>query len=297
MNRLNRQRVRFGCAETGRRNTCLTAYCYALIPAAKRAVLQHVYLASILLADGLTDRTKQQLEVTLRERVGEARGSEGQIDWDDAERRWQNTFGSRGLKRVRRSGIAGSAETRDDESEFPEADRWLRFFAGDRRAAEDLCRDYQRLLFGLARGWGATETDAQDLLQEVLLRAFRDKPPLYNGTLRSWLLKVAKHLWLDEVGSRWRSARDGSSVPEPPTGESPLEDLLEREALDQVRSAMVDGRLTEREIEVINGYLIGHSTSQIAARLVIANSTVRGDKMRAISKLRTALMSYRKERS
>src|SRR4029079_1906038 len=111
--------------------------------------------------------------------------------------------------------------------------------AGDQEAFRSLTDPYRReLLVHCYRMLGSIE-DAEDMVQETLLRAWRRLKTFEGrGTLRSWLYKIASNLSLDALDRqrrRWMapatmSAADPLPPLAAPTGEylwlEPLPDTL-----------------------------------------------------------------------
>ena len=113
------------------------------------------------------------------------------------------------------SGILSVNE--GDERAAREADLLRSGQAGDRTALEELLGAYERPLLAFCRGILGHREDAEDAVQEALLRALRALPRLRAGQVafRSWLFKIALHVCLDRK-SRRRPAElldDERSVP------------------------------------------------------------------------------------
>lgn len=90
-------------------------------------------------------------------------------------------------------------------SENPTDDRDLaaRCAAGDREAFEGLYRQHSGRLYNLAYRMGGGADNADDLLQEIFLHAYR-KLGSYKGesSLGTWLYRLAVNLCLDHLRSR-----------------------------------------------------------------------------------------------
>ncbi|MCA2218714.1 sigma-70 family RNA polymerase sigma factor [Jidongwangia harbinensis] len=75
---------------------------------------------------------------------------------------------------------------------------------GDRRAAEDLVARHLPLLYNLVGRALDGHTDVDDVVQETILRAFRDLSSLRSpARFRSWLVSIAMH----QISSRMRAWR------------------------------------------------------------------------------------------
>src|SRR5207237_10492511 len=80
--------------------------------------------------------------------------------------------------------------------------------AGDRAAFEDLVRRVSRLVFARLYLETGNTHQAEDLLQETLLRAFRSLHELADPRgFRTWLLKIAQNTAIDAARNRLRQKR------------------------------------------------------------------------------------------
>src|SRR5438128_4150248 len=81
---------------------------------------------------------------------------------------------------------------------------------GDRAAFEELVRRTSRLVFARLYLETGDTHQAEDLLQETLLRAFRSLRELAEPSgFRSWLLRIAQNAAIDAARSRQRAKRAG----------------------------------------------------------------------------------------
>ena len=128
---------------------------------------------------------------------------------------------------------------------------------------------------------------AQDVVQETLLRAWRD-PQILDpelGSQRSWLYTVARNIVIDE----WRTTRPRHEIvtdrlPEQPIGEA-SEPVVNRHL---VTAAL--GRLTQEHRDVLREcYFRGSSAAQAAQALGIAPGTVKSRTYYALRALRLAI--------
>lgn len=80
---------------------------------------------------------------------------------------------------------------------------------GDRSGAEvptweDVARRYGRFLYSLAYRLTGNDEDAQDLVQEVLLRVRRGLATYRPGSMEGWLSRITTNAFLDQVRHRRR---------------------------------------------------------------------------------------------
>jgi len=164
----------------------------------------------------------------------------------------------------------------------PDAELIVRSSAGDRQAFEVLVSRHEQAVYRLARAITRTNEDAEDVLQETFLSAFRAAEG-YRGTasVRTWLLTIARHA----------AIRYGVRAARLPTADVSTEDLgleagwgsdpetivirAQREQLlkDALESLPFQDReiLVLRELEGISGdevaQLLGVSRTAMKSRL------------------------------
>jgi DNA-directed RNA polymerase specialized sigma24 family protein len=73
-----------------------------------------------------------------------------------------------------------------------------------RPAWEEIARDHGRFLYNVAYRLTGDHDDAQDLVQEVLLRVRRGLATYQPGSLEGWLSRIATNAFLDDVRRRRR---------------------------------------------------------------------------------------------
>ncbi|MFE1788618.1 RNA polymerase sigma factor, partial [Streptomyces sp. NPDC059525] len=76
--------------------------------------------------------------------------------------------------------------------------------AGDERAREELVAAYLPLVYNIVRRALSSGADADDVVQETLLRAVRDLPALRAPeSFRSWLVAIT----LRQINTHWQRRR------------------------------------------------------------------------------------------
>ncbi len=73
---------------------------------------------------------------------------------------------------------------------------------------EEVARQHGRFLYTLAYRLTGNDDDAQDLVQEVLLRVRRGLETYRPGSLEGWLSRITTNTFLDDVRRRGRRPVD-----------------------------------------------------------------------------------------
>jgi RNA polymerase sigma-70 factor (ECF subfamily) len=169
-----------------------------------------------------------------------------------------------------------------------------RVLAGDASLFEILMRRYNQRLFRVARAILSDDTEAEDVMQEAYVRAFRELAS-FRGEARfsTWLTRIACHEALARARKRQRlvpiGEGGGGEPPEPPSETAgPERDLENRElhaVLQDAVEILPDPLRTVfclREVE-------GLSTEQTADALGLSGENVRVRLHRAKRSLRQTL--------
>ena len=155
----------------------------------------------------------------------------------------------------------------------------------DEQLLRALYEQHGAALYGYAlRLTGGDRAWAQDVVQEVLLRAWRHPRVFEAGPIRGWLHTVARNLVIDQ----WRARQVRPEVlTEPPdrgvadgTDEA-VQSWLVADALRRLSSA-------HREV-LVECYYLGRSTVEAAERLGVPAGTVKSRLHYALKALRLAL--------
>jgi RNA polymerase sigma-70 factor (ECF subfamily) len=152
--------------------------------------------------------------------------------------------------------------------------------------------------YNLARWLTHNDHDAEDMVQEAFLRAFKSFGSFYGGNARAWLLTIVRntcYTWLGKNRAHEFAASGGeeiheveSQVPNPQTLLLRLEDnRLLREALEELPMEF-------REVLILRE-LEGFSYKEIADVAGIPPGTVMSRLARARGRLKQSLASRMKE--
>src|SRR5262249_58383352 len=76
---------------------------------------------------------------------------------------------------------------------------------------EEVARDYGRFLYTEAYRLAGNDDDAQDLVQEALIRVRRGRERYGPGSLEGWLARIVTNVFLDEM--RRRKLRPADAPP------------------------------------------------------------------------------------
>jgi RNA polymerase sigma-70 factor, ECF subfamily len=148
--------------------------------------------------------------------------------------------------------------------------------------------------YNLARWLTRSEQDAEDVVQEVFLRAFRFFDGFCGGNTRTWLLRIVRntsYTWLERNRSQQPTAAFEQSVFSSNTSANPKEELLRSEDGKQVRFALeaLPPRLREililREVEGMSYEEISEVTSIPPESVMSRLSRARGELQASLANL------------
>lgn len=121
-----------------------------------------------------------------------------------------------------------------------------RVLSGDISLFEILMRRYNQRLYRVARGILADDTEAEDVMQEAYLRAFRELAGFRGeASFATWLTRIAVHEALSRARKRRRlvpidATFDGGEPPDPPTPSHGPEREAENRELQAVLQEAVE---------------------------------------------------------
>jgi RNA polymerase sigma-70 factor (ECF subfamily) len=154
---------------------------------------------------------------------------------------------------------------------------------------EEVARDHGRFLYNVAYRLAGNDADAQDLVQEALVRVRRGLESYTPGSLEGWLARIVTNAFLDEVRRRKRRATVAlPDAPDTVLPASPAADEGAGDLSDEVQRAL--GSLPDEfRVAVVLCDVVGCSYDEIAAQLRVPVGTVRSRIHRGRRMLREAL--------
>lgn len=184
-----------------------------------------------------------------------------------------------------------------------DAELVARLQAGDQAAYAQLVQEHAGNIYRLALRMMGNEADAEDVLQETFLSAFKSIDRFEErSSLNTWLYRIASNAALMRLR---RNEPEQVSVDEPIELDDgdvvprqffdfcclPEEDLLRDEARAEMRRAIEELPPTLRSVFVLRD-VQGLSTEETASTLDLSISAVKSRLMRARLKLREQLSQY-----
>lgn len=177
----------------------------------------------------------------------------------------------------------------------------------DLTAFDEMVARYQHKIYGYVRRLVGNDTDAEDITQEVFLKALTSLHAFRaESSLQTWLFRIATNLCRDLLRRRqrergwfslWRRAEDeaeggADSLLEIPDHEGNPERQLLREELNYLLQCAIERLPTAmREVLILHD-LEALSYEEIAQALGIPLGTVKSRLFHARARLREALASY-----
>ena len=182
---------------------------------------------------------------------------------------------------------------RQGERDDPEFLRRLR--AGEVRAFEEMVTAYQHRVFGVAVRMLGNAAEAEEMAQEVFLRAHRALGDFRGeAKLSTWLYTIASRLCLTRLGSTERSLiRQGEeSLLRLPQATGGPDAALEQSELETALHRAIAELPDDRRMVVVLRDLEGLSYEEIAAALDLELGTVRSRLHRARMDLKDKLERF-----
>jgi RNA polymerase sigma-70 factor (ECF subfamily) len=172
---------------------------------------------------------------------------------------------------------------------------------GDSEAFRALVERHGRAVFRLAHRMTGSRTDAEDIVQETFIRAYRQLGRFESrASFGTWIHRIAVNCAIDLLrsrGSHHEAAYDDELLKEPsgeagrPRDPSPERLTLSREVRDAVQNAMATLSPLERAAFVLR-HFEGRSHDEIGQALGVATSATKHSVFRAVRKMRIALAPF-----
>lgn len=168
--------------------------------------------------------------------------------------------------------------------------------AGSREAFDELVRRYRRSVYNLVRVLAVGDNDAEDLVQDVFVRAYRAVGSFRgDSTFRSWLYRIAINVVRTHRDRRrFRSESqpadfEGHNALEEIAGPEDVEEsFARRRAIDRALAALPE----EWRVLVVLRDVHGLTYEEIARIVKIPRGTVDSRLFRARQRLRPLLQGY-----
>lgn len=156
---------------------------------------------------------------------------------------------------------------------------------------EEVARKYGRFLYNVAYRLAGNDDDAQDLVQEVLLRVRRGLESYRPGSMEGWLSRIATNAFLDHA--RRRRRRPVELLPEEPehiaTPARAADADFEAEVLSEDVHAALRELPPDYRAAVVLSDVVGLTYQEISEALSVPIGTVRSRLHRGRALLREAL--------
>jgi len=157
---------------------------------------------------------------------------------------------------------------------------------------EEVARDHGRFLYTVAYRLTGNHEDAQDLVQDVLIRVERGLATYRPGSLEGWLSRITTNAFLDRVRARKRRPVD--ALPDDPervlpTSAAADEALADARLPDEVQAALL-ALPEDYRAAVVLCDVVGFSYQEIADSLDLPVGTVRSRIHRGRGRLREVLV-------
>ena len=165
--------------------------------------------------------------------------------------------------------------------------------AGSREAFDDLVRRYRRRIYNLVRALTGGDSEAEDLVQDIFVRAYRAIGSFRgDSAFGSWLYRIAVNVVHSHVDKRRvrdaafvATTRESEFVDEVPDGDDLEEALLRRQAIDRALATLPE----ELRILVVLRDVHGLKYEEIVKIVKTPRGTVESRLFRARQRLRPLL--------
>jgi len=166
--------------------------------------------------------------------------------------------------------------------------------AGDSEALRSLNARYGRMLAALARRFLSNQSDAEEVVADVLWQAWRDARTFdaARGSVSVWLVTLARSRAIDRLRANRALMPPSAEQPAAEPGPDPTAEIHQMPRARVVRAALAGLDSNERAALEL-AYFSDLSQSEVAEKLGIPLGTVKTRTRSAMMKLREALLGQR----
>lgn len=157
---------------------------------------------------------------------------------------------------------------------------------------EQVARQYGRFVYTVGYRLTGNHEDAQDLVQEVLLRVQRGLVTYRPGSMEGWLSRIATNAFLDDVRRRQRRPVDlvGDEFDRVAPSSPAVDEAIATEQLPDDLQAALRTLPVDYRAAVVLCDVVGLTYEEIATSLDVPVGTVRSRIHRGRSQLREVLV-------
>ena len=156
---------------------------------------------------------------------------------------------------------------------------------------DEIARDHLGFMYSVAYRLAGNQSDAEDVVQEALLRVKRGLESYTPGSLHGWLARIVTNVFLDET--RRRKRRPQTHLPDDPdrvlVGAPAADEALAMESLPDHLQAAIAELPEEFRTAVVLCDVAGLSYAEIAEQSGVPVGTVRSRVHRGRLRLREVL--------
>lgn len=156
---------------------------------------------------------------------------------------------------------------------------------------DEVAQEHGAFIYTVAYRLTGNRDDAQDLVQEVLLRVRRGLQTYQPGSMRGWLSRITTNAFLDDVRRRQRRPTD--ALPEDPERILPpsvgADEALAQQTLPNEVQAAISALPEDFRAAVVLSDVVGMSYQEISDSLSVPIGTVRSRIHRGRLQLREVL--------
>lgn len=156
---------------------------------------------------------------------------------------------------------------------------------------DEVARDHTSFMYAVAYRLAGNHPDAEDVVQESLLRVKRGLVTYTPGSLQGWLARIVTNVFLDET--RRRKRRPQTALPDDPdrviAGGPGADEALAMQSLPDHIQAALAALQEEFRVAVVLCDVAGLSYREIADRTGVPVGTVRSRVHRGRMRLREVL--------